>query len=278
MTSRLETVALPGGERVPKLGQGTWEMGERPAKRAAEIAALREGVDLGMTLIDTAEMYGDGATETLVGDALADVRERLFIVSKVLPHHASRGGVVAACEATLKRLRTDRVDLYLLHWRGSIPLAETIAGFEALRDAGKIRYWGVSNFDVDDMEALVAEAGGAVCATDQILYNLARPRPGVRFAAVARAARDAGDGVQPDRSHAIAQAHRARRDRARARRIADARRACVGARAAERAGDSEGGQRRARARQSRGARSRARRRRARTARRAVQIAAGEAAA
>lgn len=174
MTSRLETVALPGGERVPKLGQGTWEMGERPAKRAAEIAALREGVDLGMTLIDTAEMYGDGVTETLVGDALADVRERLFIVSKVLPHHASRGGVVAACEATLKRLRTDRVDLYLLHWRGSIPLAETIAGFEALRDAGKIRYWGVSNFDVDDMEALVAEAGGAVCATDQILYNLAR--------------------------------------------------------------------------------------------------------
>lgn len=177
MTSRLETVALPGGERVPKLGQGTWEMGERPAKRAAEIAALREGVDLGMTLIDTAEMYGDGVTETLVGDALADVRERLFIVSKVLPHHASRGGVVAACEATLKRLRTDRVDLYLLHWRGSIPLAETIAGFEALRDAGKIRYWGVSNFDVDDMEALVAEAGGAVCATDQILYNLARRGP-----------------------------------------------------------------------------------------------------
>ncbi|WP_063532798.1 aldo/keto reductase [Burkholderia sp. MSMB1589WGS] len=177
MTSRLETVALPGGERVPKLGQGTWEMGERPAKRAAEIAALREGVDLGMTLIDTAEMYGDGATETLVGEALAGVRDRLFVVSKVLPQHASRAGVAAACEATLKRLRTDRVDLYLLHWRGPIPLAETVAGFEALRDAGKIRHWGVSNFDVDDMEELVAEAGGDACATNQILYNLARRGP-----------------------------------------------------------------------------------------------------
>ncbi|KVK90660.1 aldo/keto reductase [Burkholderia sp. MSMB1498] len=177
MASMLDTVALPGGERIPKLGQGTWEMGERPATRAAEIAALREGVELGMTLIDTAEMYGDGATETFVGEALAGARDALFIVSKVLPHHASRAGVVAACDASLKRLRTDRVDLYLLHWRGAIPLAETIAGFEALRDAGKIRHWGVSNFDVDDMEALAAEAGGGVCATNQILYNLARRGP-----------------------------------------------------------------------------------------------------
>ncbi|KVD71312.1 aldo/keto reductase [Burkholderia sp. ABCPW 14] len=177
MTSMLETIALPGGERIPKLGQGTWEMGERHAKRAAEIAALREGVDLGMTLIDTAEMYGDGATETLVGEALAGVRDDLFVVGKVLPHRASRAGVVAACEASLKRLRTDRIDLYLLHWRGSIPLAETIAGFETLRDAGKIRYWGVSNFDVDDMEELAAVAGGVACATNQILYNLARRGP-----------------------------------------------------------------------------------------------------
>ncbi|KVE44848.1 aldo/keto reductase [Burkholderia sp. BDU5] len=177
MTSMLETIALPGGEHIPKLGQGTWEMGERHAKRAAEIAALREGVDLGMTLIDTAEMYGDGATETLVGEALAGVRDDLFVVSKVLPHRASRAGVVAACEASLKRLRTDRIDLYLLHWRGSIPLAETLAGFETLRDAGKIRYWGVSNFDVGDMEELAAVAGGVACATNQILYNLARRGP-----------------------------------------------------------------------------------------------------
>ncbi|KVE39529.1 aldo/keto reductase [Burkholderia sp. TSV86] len=178
MTSILETtVALPGGERIPRLGQGTWEMGEQASRRAAEIAALREGVELGMTLIDTAEMYGDGATETLVGEALADRRDELFIVSKVLPQHASRAGVIAACEASLKRLRTDRIDLYLLHWRGAIPLAQTLAGFSALRDAGKIRYWGVSNFDVDDMEELVDIVDGDACATNQILYNLARRAP-----------------------------------------------------------------------------------------------------
>ncbi|AOK30429.1 MULTISPECIES: aldo/keto reductase [Burkholderia] len=178
MTSILETtVALPGGERVPKLGQGTWEMGEQASRRAAEIAALREGVELGMTLIDTAEMYGDGATETLVGEALADRRDELFIVSKVLPQHASRAGVIAACEASLKRLRTDRIDLYLLHWRGAIPLEQTLAGFHALRDAGKIRYWGVSNFDVDDMAELVDIVDGDACATNQILYNLARRAP-----------------------------------------------------------------------------------------------------
>ncbi|KVL14859.1 aldo/keto reductase [Burkholderia sp. MSMB1826] len=177
MTDTIATVALPNGETIPKLGLGTWEMGERPAWRADEIAALREGVELGMTLVDTAEMYGDGATEELVGDALAGLRDDVFLVSKVYPHHASRRGVVAACDASLKRLRTDRLDLYLLHWRGSVPLEETVEGFDALQRAGKIRHWGVSNFDTADMAELVGEAGGGACATNQILYNIARRGP-----------------------------------------------------------------------------------------------------
>ncbi|KVT70381.1 aldo/keto reductase [Burkholderia ubonensis] len=177
MTDTIATVVLPDGETIPKLGQGTWEMGERASRRAGEIAALREGIALGMTLIDTAEMYGDGATEELVGDALDGLRDDVFLVSKAYPHHASRRGVVAACEASLKRLRTDRIDLYLLHWRGSVPLEETVEGFDALRRAGKIRHWGVSNFDTADMQALVDEAGGAACATNQILYNIARRGP-----------------------------------------------------------------------------------------------------
>jgi diketogulonate reductase-like aldo/keto reductase len=174
MTTEIATVALPDGERIPKLGQGTWEMGERGAHRAAEIAALREGVALGMTLIDTAEMYGDGATERLVGEALQGLRDEVFLVSKVYPHNASHNGVQRACEASLKRLDTDRLDLYLLHWRGGVPLAETVEGFEALVRAGKIRHWGVSNFDTDDMEELFATPGGDACATNQILYNVAR--------------------------------------------------------------------------------------------------------
>ncbi|KWB49545.1 aldo/keto reductase [Burkholderia ubonensis] len=177
MTDTIATVVLPDGETIPKLGQGTWEMGERASWRAGEIAALREGIALGMTLIDTAEIYGDGATEELVGDALDGLRDDVFLVSKAYPHHASRRGVVAACEASLKRLRTDRIDLYLLHWRGSVPLEETVEGFDALRRAGKIRHWGVSNFDTADMQALVDEAGGAACATNQILYNIARRGP-----------------------------------------------------------------------------------------------------
>ncbi|ELW9448436.1 aldo/keto reductase [Burkholderia cenocepacia] len=177
MTDTIATVVLPNGETIPKLGLGTWEMGERPARRADEIAALREGIELGMTLVDTAEMYGDGATEELVGDALTGLRDDVFLVSKVYPHHASRRGVVAACDASLKRLRTDRLDLYLLHWRGSVPLAETIEGFDALQRAGKIRHWGVSNFDTADMAELVDEAGGGACATNQILYNIARRGP-----------------------------------------------------------------------------------------------------
>ncbi|WP_322056832.1 aldo/keto reductase [Paraburkholderia sp. J63] len=181
MTTDIASIALPGGERIAKLGQGTWEMGERGgdynARRADEIAALREGVALGMTLIDTAEMYGDGATETLVGEALQGLREDVFLVSKVYPHNASRRGVERACEASLKRLNTDRLDLYLLHWRGGVPLEETVQGFEALVRAGKIRYWGVSNFDTDDMEELFEVPGGDACAINQILYNVARRGP-----------------------------------------------------------------------------------------------------
>ncbi|MBB3255396.1 diketogulonate reductase-like aldo/keto reductase [Paraburkholderia bannensis] len=177
MTTDIASIALPGGERIAKLGQGTWEMGERALRRADEIAALRAGVALGMTLIDTAEMYGDGATEALVGEALDGLREEVFLVSKVYPHNASRRGVERACEASLKRLGTDRLDLYLLHWRGGVPLEETVAGFEALVRAGKIRYWGVSNFDTEDMEELFAIPGGEACAMNQILYNVARRGP-----------------------------------------------------------------------------------------------------
>jgi diketogulonate reductase-like aldo/keto reductase len=146
-------------------------LGEDARLRKSEIAALRIGVDLGMTLIDTAEMYGGGATETLVGEALADVRDQVFLVSKVYPQNAGGARLKRACEASLRRLRTDRLDLYLLHWRGAVPLAETVEGMEALAAAGKIRRWGVSNLDGDDMDEL-SLAGGGRCATDQILYNV----------------------------------------------------------------------------------------------------------
>ena len=172
----MKTVMLPSGETVPALGQGTWMMGERPDTRDAEIAALRAGVECGMTLIDTAEMYGDGASETLVAEALSDVRDRIFLVSKAYPQNASRKRLHLACEASLKRLNTDRLDLYLLHWRGSVPLAETVEAMEALKADGKIRHWGVSNLDTADMDELVA-AGGSACATDQILFNLSRRGP-----------------------------------------------------------------------------------------------------
>ena len=151
-------------------------MGEDPRSRAQEIAALRAGIDLGMTLIDTAEMYGDGATETLLGEALAGLRDQVFLVSKVYPPNAGRGRIEKACEASLRRLKTDHLDLYLLHWRGSIPLAETVEGMEALIAAGKIRRWGVSNLDSGDMGEL-ARAGGEDCATDQILYNVTERGP-----------------------------------------------------------------------------------------------------
>lgn len=170
----MKTVRLPTGEDVPALGLGTWMLGDDPRKRADEIAALRRGLDLGMTLIDTAEMYGEGASERLVGEAIAGRRDQLFLVSKVYPHNASREGTVAACERSLKRLGTDRLDLYLLHWRGRYPLAETVAAFEALKAAGKIRHWGVSNLDTSDMNELVAVPGGEGVAANQVLYNLTR--------------------------------------------------------------------------------------------------------
>jgi diketogulonate reductase-like aldo/keto reductase len=171
------TVALPNGESVPALGQGTWQMAERTSRRAQEIEALRLGVELGMTLIDTAEMYGEGAAEELVAEALSDARDRLFLVSKVYPHNASRQGVIEACERSLRRLQTDWLDLYLLHWRGSVPLEETVAVFEELRRSGSIRHWGVSNFDIDDMEELIRVPGGENCAANQVLYNMTRRGP-----------------------------------------------------------------------------------------------------
>lgn len=152
-------------------------MAETASRRVREIEALRLGVELGMSLIDTAEMYGEGASEELIAEALGLQRERLFLVSKVYPHHASRKGVIEACERSLKRLKTDRLDLYLLHWRGTVPLEETVASFEELRRAGKIRHWGVSNFDTDDMEELFEVEGGANCATNQVLYNVTRRGP-----------------------------------------------------------------------------------------------------
>ena len=163
------TVRLPDGTEVSALGQGTWRFGEgqRPAREEAD--ALRLGIDLGMTLIDTAEMYGEGTAEQVVADAIAGQRDAAFVVSKVYPHNATRKGTLAACERSLKRLRTDHIDLYLLHWRGAAPLSETVAAFETLRGSGKIRHWGVSNLDADDMAEL-AEISAA-CATDQVLYN-----------------------------------------------------------------------------------------------------------
>ena len=167
-------VQLRSGQAMPVLGQGTWGFGERRQSRAEEAAALRLGLDLGLSLNDTAEMYGEGGAEEVVAAAIAGRREEAFIVSKVYPHNASRKGVIAACERSLRRLATDRIDVYLLHWRGAVPLAETVAGFEALKRAGKILAWGVSNLDTDDMTALAGVPDGAACVTNQVLYNLTR--------------------------------------------------------------------------------------------------------
>jgi diketogulonate reductase-like aldo/keto reductase len=174
MDSNLRTVALPNGKAVPVLGQGTWHMGEVEREREAEIGALRLGIDLGMTLIDTAEMYADGEAEKIVGEAISGRRGQVYLVSKVYPHNASRKGAITACERSLRRLKTDYLDLYLLHWRGSIPLEETLSAFEELRRTGKIRDFGVSNFDRSDMEELMATSGGENTATNQVLYNLRR--------------------------------------------------------------------------------------------------------
>lgn len=169
----LGTTLLPSGRSIPVLGQGTWRMGDDSSRRNSEIAALRLGFDLGMTLIDTAEMYGEGGAEKVVGEAIKDRdRDEIFIVSKVYPHNASRRGAVEACRRSLRRLQTDYIDLYLLHWRGNIPLSETLEAFQELKDAGEIRDYGVSNFDTSDMEEAYALPGGDQIVTNQVLYNL----------------------------------------------------------------------------------------------------------
>jgi diketogulonate reductase-like aldo/keto reductase len=172
LTRTARTVSLPSGEAIPALGQGTWHMAEDSRRRKEEIAALRFGIDLGMTLIDTAEMYADGAAEQLVGEAIEGFRDDVFLVSKVLPRHATVRGTIEACERSLARLGVDELDLYLLHWRGAVPLEETLEAFDTLVGAGKIRNWGVSNFDLPDMEELVNLPEGSSVSTDQVLYNL----------------------------------------------------------------------------------------------------------
>lgn len=167
---------FPDGARVAAFGQGTWMMGERSDARPQEVAALQAGIDLGMTLIDTAEMYGDGQAERVVGEAVRGRRDQVFLVSKAYPQNASRGRLPLACEASLERLGTDRLDLYLLHWRGNVPLAETVEAMERLVARGKILRWGVSNLDTSDMDELI-DVGGTACATNQILYNLSRRGP-----------------------------------------------------------------------------------------------------
>jgi len=168
----MRTVTLPSGVPVPILGQGTWRMGEARYRRQEEVAALRLGLDLGMTLIDTAEMYGEGGAEEVIAEAISGRRDEVYLVSKVYPHHASRRGTMVACERSLKRLGTDYLDLYLLHWRGTYPLSETVEAFEALAQEGKIRDWGVSNFNLFDMQELAGLPSGHHVATDQVLYNL----------------------------------------------------------------------------------------------------------
>ena len=166
----MQMVTLPAGARVVALGQGTWELEKTPRAEAAK--ALQAGLDLGMTLIDTAEMYGEGKAEEIVGEAVRGRREEVFLVSKAYPWHGTKQGLAEACARSLKRLKTDRLDLYLLHWRGDVPLAETVEGMEALRRQGAVRFWGVSNFDAADMEELTGLKGGGEVQTNQVLYNL----------------------------------------------------------------------------------------------------------
>ena len=170
----MKTVKLPAGETVPAIGLGTWRYGEDRSRRSEEIATLRAALDAGATLVDTAEMYGEGAAESIIGDAIAGRRDEAFIVSKVYPHNATRKGTAAACERSLKRLKTDRIDLYLLHWRQGTPLEESVEALAALERAGKIRHWGVSNLDLPDMRELWGLADGRGVQTNQLLYNLSR--------------------------------------------------------------------------------------------------------
>jgi len=170
--AKVRATMMPSERPMPVLGQGTWRMGEDRSQRKAEIAALRLGLDLGMNLIDTAEMYGEGGAEEVVGEAILGRRSEVFLVSKVYPHNATRRGAIEACERSLQRLKTDYIDVYLLHWRGDVPLAETLDAFHQLKEAGRIRDYGVSNFDVADMEEAMALPGGDEIATNQVLYNL----------------------------------------------------------------------------------------------------------
>lgn len=170
----MQTLKLPSGQLIPVLGMGTWRMGENALHRQSEIDALRHGLDLGLSLIDTAEMYGEGGAEEVIAQAIANRRSQVFLVSKVYPHNASLQGAIAACERSLKRLKTDYLDLYLLHWRSDVPLAETLEAFETLQQSGKIRSYGVSNFDVEDMEEASQLKGGKGIVTNQVLYNLMR--------------------------------------------------------------------------------------------------------
>lgn len=183
MPAPVAVTCLPSGEAVPVLGQGTWTMGVDPRWRNEEIASLRLGIELGMTLIDTAEMYGDGGAEKLVARAITGRRSEVFLVSKVLPDHASRRGAIAACERSLRRLKTDRLDLYLLHWREAIPLSETLEAFDKLLRAGKIRYWGVSNFDLIDMQELAGSPVGPGVAANEVMYSV--KRRGIEYALMA---------------------------------------------------------------------------------------------
>jgi diketogulonate reductase-like aldo/keto reductase len=173
----MRKVSIPSGEKLPALGQGTWNMGVNPMRKKNEVEALQLGLDLGMTLIDTAEMYADGKAEEIVAEAVKGRRHETFIVTKVIPSHAKHNQVISSCDKSLNRLGTDRIDLYLLHWRGNTPLEETLRAFTELMKAGKIRHWGVSNFDTSDMKELVALKDGGAVATNQILYNPARRGP-----------------------------------------------------------------------------------------------------
>ena len=170
----MKTLQLRSAREMPILGQGTWRMGEKASQKQAEIDALRLGIDLGMTLIDTAEMYGEGGAEKIVAEVIKDCREDVYLTSKFYPYNASYDGLIAACDRSLARLKTDYLDLYLLHWRGSVPLAETLQGLQHLKQAGKILDYGVSNFDTDDMEEIESLPGGKEIVTNQVLYNLKR--------------------------------------------------------------------------------------------------------
>jgi diketogulonate reductase-like aldo/keto reductase len=174
METAVRTLKLPSGQLIPVLGMGTWQMGENARNRQSETDALRHGLDLGLSLIDTAEMYGEGGAEEVIAPAIANRRTEVFLVSKVYPHNASKRGTIAACERSLQRLKTDYLDLYLLHWRGSVPLVETLEALQTLQQSGKIRSYGVSNFDLKDMEEAIGLKGGKAIATNQVLYNLMR--------------------------------------------------------------------------------------------------------